>query len=160
MLTPFAPFFVLFCHVIETLAVDDLELLQEFVASLEPMRDASQTADKLYRVFQLYCEVAVVYIGAKKRQQEDQSLVSLNDEMDMYLGQLGFMPMDDPSLGSVGGGGNAGGPMPMGGGAQGMQTAQMASWLTGSRDMLELLESDLPNMDGSRWMPPGSGSGM
>jgi hypothetical protein len=160
MLTPFAPFFVLFCHVVETLSGDDLRILEEFVASIETLRDASETIEKLYRVFQVYRDVAVVYVEAKSQQQEDQTMVPIGDEFDMYLSQLGFMPVDDhtmvqanqasantgndPDLNSMQGGG-------------GGQAAQMADWFSGSRNMFGLLEEDLSQFDATRWMtPPGA----
>ena len=160
MLTPFAPFFVIFCHVVETLSGDDLRILEEFVASIETLRDASETIEKLYRVFQVYRDVAVVYVEAKSQQQEDQTMVPIGDEFDMYLSQLGFMPVDDPTMvqasqPSTNTGNNTSlNPMQGGGGGGGGQAAQMADWFSGSRNIFGLLEEDLSQFDATRWMPP------
>jgi hypothetical protein len=144
MLTPFAPFFVLFCHVIESLSTPDLDILQQFVESINRLRDASEQVEKLYRVFQLYRDVAMVYVDAKSQQQRDQTMVPIGDEFDMYLAQLGFMPgLDqsmDPSQSSAG---TAMMQTPVMGGQQ----AHMADWFSGSRNMFGLMEEDLSHMD-------------
>lgn len=153
MLTPFAPFFVLFCHIIETLSSEDLKILQEFVASFESLRNASETIDKLCRVFQVYRDVAMVYVDAKSQQQEDQTMVPINDEFDMYLSQLGFMPTEDhASMPQAGGQPSTSAPMP----TSGNQATQMADWFSGSRNMFGLLEEDLSQIDASRWMNHGT----
>lgn len=154
MLTPFAPFFVLFCHIVETLSADDLRILQEFVASVERLRDGSETIRKLCRVFQVYRDVAVVYIEAKSQHQEDQTMVPIGDEFDMYLSQLGFMPLDEQAMIQTAQP-SASNPMPAGGSGSG-QAAQMADWFSGSRNMFGLLEEDLSQIDGVKWMPQGS----
>lgn len=151
MLTPFAPFFVIFCHIIETLSSEDLSLLQGFVASIETLRDASETVDKLCRVFQVYRDVAMVYVEAKSQQQQDQTMIPIGDEFDMYLSQLGFMPgVEDTGTMQAPGAQHPGqsGMMPMAGG--GGQAAQMADWFSGSRNMFGLLEEDLSQID-PRW---------
>lgn len=152
MLTPFAPFFVLFCHIIETLSSSDLKILQEFVASIETLQDASETVEKLCRVFQVYRDVAMVYVEAKSQQQEDQTMIPIGDEFDMYLSQLGFMPGVEDGSGSMQAPNpqhpGQSGPMPMG--PSGGQAAQMADWFSGSRNMFGLLEEDLSQID-QRW---------
>lgn len=151
MLTPFAPYFVLFCHIIETLSSSDLKILQDFVSSIETLRDASETVDKLCRVFQVYRDVAMVYVEAKSQQQEDQTMIPIGDEFDMYLSQLGFMPgVEDTSGNMQVPSAQQAGPMPMGPG--GGQAAQMADWFSGSRNMFGLLEEDLSQID-PRWQP-------
>lgn len=142
MLTPFAPFFVIFCYIIETSSLQDLKLLQDFVASIEPLRDASETVDKLYRLFQVMRDVALVYIEAKSQQQQDQTKVPIGDEFDVYLSQLGFIPTEDQAMDHAN---DAGGQV------QGMgQTAQMADWFSGSRDIFRLLEEDLSQINPNR----------
>ena len=156
MLTPFAPFFVLFCHVVETLSGDDLKIIQEFVASIESLQDASETIEKLCRVFQIYRDVAVVYVEAKSQQQEDETMVPIGDEFDMYLSQLGFMPSEDMSMAAHANQPSVTQPMQPPDG----QVAQMGDWFSGSRNMFGLLEEDLSQIDVNRWMPPGSSGGV
>lgn len=145
MLVPFAPFFVLFCHIIETLSSDDLEILQEFVASFEGLRDASETIEKLHRMFQVMRDVAIVYVEAKSQQKQDETMIPIADEFDMYLGQLGFMPVDDQAIDH---GTEASHPIP--------QTTQMPDWFSGSRNMFGLLEEDLSQIDECWGMQAGS----
>lgn len=152
MLTPFAPFFVLFCHVVETLSASDLHVIQEFVASIEAMQDSSETIAKLCRVFQVYRDVAVVYVEAKSHQQEDQTMVPIGDEFDMYLSQLGFVPQGDMSMAQPNQPTSAQGNMYPAGG----QVAQMGDWFSGSRNMFGLLEEDLSQIDVNKWMSQGS----
>ncbi|KHN94432.1 fungal specific transcription factor domain protein [Metarhizium album ARSEF 1941] len=141
LLTPFAPFFVLFCYVIETGSLDDLRLLQEFVDSLDEARDASETIEKLYRLCQVMCDVASLYVEAKSQQQQDQTMVPIGDEFEMYLSQLGFMPTEDQAMGSTGTGS---GPPPLSN-----QAAQLADWFSGNRNMMGLLEEDFSSRNTS-----------
>ncbi|OAQ98393.1 hypothetical protein LLEC1_04359, partial [Akanthomyces lecanii] len=73
LLTPFAPFFVLFCYVIETSSADDLKILKEFVASLALARDSSEAVEKLYRLCQVMYDVLTLYVEAKSSQQQQDS---------------------------------------------------------------------------------------
>ncbi|GAB0137523.1 hypothetical protein EsDP_00005783 [Epichloe bromicola] len=145
LLTPFAPFFVLFCYVIETASLDDLRLLQEFVDSLDEARDASETIDKLYRLCQVMCDMASLYVEAKSQQQQDHTTIPIGDEFEMYLGQLGFMPSEDQTMASAGN--TTTGPAALSG-----QAAQIADWFSGNRNMIGLLEEDLSHIHSYRWM--------
>ncbi|GJN81732.1 hypothetical protein PLIIFM63780_005267 [Purpureocillium lilacinum] len=144
LLTPFAPFFVLFCYIIETSSLDDLKLLQEFVTSLDEARDSSETIEKLYRLCQVMCDVAALYVEAKSQQQEDQTMVPIGDEFEMYLSQLGFMPSEDQAMAQAQD--NGGGPPAVNG-----QVAQIADWFSGNRNMMGLLEEDLSQIESYRW---------
>ncbi|KAG5982459.1 hypothetical protein E4U55_001862 [Claviceps digitariae] len=146
LLTPFAPFFVLFCYVIETASLDDLRLLQEFVDSLDEARDASETIDKLYRLCHVMCDVAGLYVEAKSQQQQDRSMAPIGNEFEMYLSQLGFMPTEDHTMAHSGNNGPAG-PATLN-----SQASQIADWFSGSRNMMGLLEEDLSQIDSYRWM--------
>ncbi|KJZ74289.1 hypothetical protein HIM_06295 [Hirsutella minnesotensis 3608] len=144
LLTPFAPFFVLFCYVIETSSADDLKLLQEFVDSLDACRDCSETIDKLYRLTNVMVDAAGLYVEAKARQQQDQTMAPIGDEFEMYLSQLGFMPTEDQAIANAP---NTRGP-PIANG----QVAQIADWFSGNRNMMGLLEEDLSQIESFRWM--------
>lgn len=100
MLTPFAPFFVLFCHFIETPDTNDMELLRRFTESLDSLKDASKTAEKLYRLCRAMWDVACAYHEDTYFQgippgQSDMER-SFGNEFDMYLDQLDFSI--DPSV--------------------------------------------------------------
>ena len=130
MVVPFAPFFVLFCYVIETLSTDDLRILDEFVNSMESLSDASGTVEKLYRVFQVMRDVAVVYVETKSQQQRDQNMTPIRDEFDMYLSQLGLMTSED-------------------------HTMVYPGWFSGDRNVFGLIEEDLSQIDPNQWMQQG-----
>ncbi|CAJ0544667.1 Ff.00g037310.m01.CDS01 [Fusarium sp. VM40] len=146
VLTPFAPFFVLFCYVVETMSAKDLSLLREFSASIEETSDASETMQKLSRLCNLMSNVAALYVEAKSQQQEDHAMVPIGDEFDVYLSQLGFMPVMDPNMNTAGGDNN-------GAFAENSQVAQMADWMSGSRNLLGLLEQDISQLGGPQWPP-------
>lgn len=143
MLTPFAPFFVLFCHAIETSDMDDLKIIQDFADSLEQLRGVSETAEKLIRLYQVMRDVAVVYLETKAQQQQDQTMIPIGDEFDMYLSQLGVMPTEDHPMTQP--------PNPLGM-ALGGPATQAADWFQGSRAIFGLLEEDsIPQMEAGRW---------
>ncbi|KAM0338765.1 hypothetical protein ACHAPU_011188 [Fusarium lateritium] len=146
VLTPFAPFFVLFCFVIETMSAKDLSLLKEFSTSIAETSDASETMQKLSRLCNLMSNVAALYVEAKSQQQEDQTMVPIGDEFDVYLSQLGFMPVMDSSMNTAGGDPNAAF-------AESSQVTQMADWMSGSRNLLGLLEQDISQIGGPQWPP-------
>lgn len=147
MLTPFAPFFILFCYVIETSSLEDMKIIQDFVTSLEKIRDASEAVEKLYRLFQVMCDAAVLYVESRLQQQQDDSMVPIGDEFEMYLSQLGFMPGEDQTMTNT---------MDTAGPVQGQGPgAQIADWFSGNRIMMGLLEEDLSQIDPSSWTQPG-----
>ena len=145
-MTPFAPFFVLFCYVIETLSAEDLHLLSDFSTSIGETSDASETMQKLSRLCQVMSNVAALYVEAKSQQQEDQTMAPIGDEFDVYLSQLGFMPVMDPNMNTAGGDPNAAFQ-------DNSQVAQMADWMSGSRNLLGLLEQDISQLGGPQWPP-------
>jgi hypothetical protein len=146
--TPFTPFFVLFCYVIESSSHDDLKILQEFVHSLYAARDSSDSVTKLYRLCKVMCDVAVSYTEIKSKQQQDQNLISINNEFEMYLSQLGSMTSEDQTLAHTI---NSGDSMEVN-----FQANQIGDWFLGNRDMIGLLEEDLSQIDSSWWTQPGS----
>jgi hypothetical protein len=139
---------VLFCYVIETSSLEDLATLDKFVESLRGARDASETVEKLYLLCQVMYDIAALYVDAKSKQQLDETMMPLGDEFQMYLNQLGFVPMEDQTL--MGSAANQSGP------GQGQaQVAQIADWFMGSQKMIGLLDQDLSQMDGYQWTAPG-----
>lgn len=95
---PFIPFIVIFCHIIETSDVADLHRLRDFIDSLQPTCAVSEGIEKLHRLFSVLYNVAMLYVEAKsKAQQQDTDMAPIGNEFDMYLSALGFMPVDDTS---------------------------------------------------------------
>ncbi|KJZ75275.1 hypothetical protein HIM_05201 [Hirsutella minnesotensis 3608] len=95
LLTPFSPFFVLFCYVLETLSIPDLQLLQEFVTSLEASRGFSESIHKLYLLTKTITEIAVLYVEARSEQAGHRNVVPNEDEFEIYLDRL--RQSEDPS---------------------------------------------------------------
>lgn len=136
VLTPFAPFFILFCYTIETLSIEDLELLQEFTTSIQGCDNASEVTAKLAKLCRVISDVAALYVEAKSNQQED-AMEGIGGEFDAYLSQLGFLPVVDQSVD-----GNAGGDnVPLF--AEDPQLSQVTDWMSGSRNWFGLLDHDV-----------------
>jgi hypothetical protein len=134
--------------VIETSSQEDLGILAQFVESLRSARDASETVEKLYRLCQVMYETAALYVEAKAKQQQDGNMAPIGDEFQMYLSQLGLMPVDDQPMAAP----DATQPAQMN--AQ-MVQAQVADWFLSSQKMFGLLDEDLPQMDNFQWMQQG-----
>ncbi|KAL2813191.1 hypothetical protein BDW59DRAFT_167593 [Aspergillus cavernicola] len=155
--SPFVPFIVLFCHIIEVSSWVDLDRLEEFVVSLESNCPLSTAISKLHRLCQVLSNVARLYIEAKAQAQteENQALASVGHEFDTYLSALGLAPPADDgdtrwaaapiqvpgttmpgemrypeSLAQ-----NTGPPMP--------HMTQLGNWYSGNQYMMGLLEEDL-----------------
>ncbi|KAI1101885.1 fungal-specific transcription factor domain-containing protein [Jackrogersella minutella] len=140
---PFIPFIVIFCLVIETSNAEDLERLADFVQSLEAACDLSHSISKLHQLCQVLYNIAQLYIEAKAQQPLDQDMVPVGNEFNMYLSQLGFMPMDE-SMGNF--------DVGIDDEARSMaQTTQLGDWFSGNNYMLGLLEEDLSGINPSSW---------
>ncbi|KAG7083834.1 fungal specific transcription factor domain-containing protein [Colletotrichum scovillei] len=131
LLTPFTPFFVLFCHVIDTSNAGDLKKLNEFVASLRPACTMSEPVEKLHQLCSMLCNVATLYVESKSQQSNERG--PINDEFDVYLSALGFPPTEYPAQGMD----TSDMSQPT------LQTAQLGNWFSGSQYMMGLLEEDL-----------------
>jgi hypothetical protein len=154
MLTPFAPFFILFCYIIETSSAEDLAILQSFTATFDVAREASEASQKFATLCRVMCEVVTLYVEAKSQQNDDQNMRPIGDEFEMYLSQLGFMPnmgTTDPGSAPMG---DPSGQMP---GAQ--QGALVSDWYSGSMNMMGLVEEDLSGMGMGFQTPMGGGAG-
>ncbi|KAL4918447.1 hypothetical protein BDW62DRAFT_200827 [Aspergillus aurantiobrunneus] len=157
--SPFVPFIVLFCHIIEVSSWMDLDRLDEFVASLKPICSLSTAIAKLHRLCQVLSNVARLYVEAKAQAQtqEDQALASVGHEFDTYLSALGLAPPADdrdtrwtgPAPGTAMSGEmnyptaqqNMGPQMP--------HMIQLGNWFSGNQYMMGLLEEDLSMFDPS-----------
>lgn len=108
MLTPFAPFFVLFCHLITVLDPVDMDLLRSFVASLEDLKSATTTAGKLHQLCKAMLDVACIcYDAAYSFTTLDEPgrtdmQAGFGDDFNVFLSQLDFeldeqgnLPMPD-----------------------------------------------------------------
>ncbi|KAJ5365791.1 transcriptional regulator family: Fungal Specific TF [Penicillium concentricum] len=107
LLSPFVPFIVIFCNIITTSNADDLSLLEEFIASLQPLCAFSQSIDRLHTLCSVFGTVARLYFEANTRTQtaadQDQNLAEVGQEFDVYLSALGLAPpthMNPPNSGT------------------------------------------------------------
>lgn len=156
LVTPFAPFFVIFCYIVETLSVEDMKMLKDFSASLALTRDSSEAMEKLYRLCQVMYDVLALYVESKSHGGQDQNFVPMGNEFEMYMGQLGLIPMEDQAMGNTGAGSGPGDP-DVTAANNNAQVAQIADWFSGNRNMVGLLEADLSNIESYRWMHQGGG---
>ncbi|KAM4060939.1 fungal specific transcription factor [Hirsutella rhossiliensis] len=140
--TPFTPFFVLICYVIETSSLEDLKLLQDFISSFKSSRRDSETIEKFYRLCQVMCDAVGIYVEAKL-QQQDQLTRPIGDEFEMYWSQLGFMTEEQSAIDRA---------FTEAPGQRNAQVTPMTDWFLGSRNIVGLLEEDMSQIDFSQWM--------
>ncbi|KAK7946291.1 uncharacterized protein PG986_010612 [Apiospora aurea] len=157
---PFIPFIVIFCQVIENAGSDastsDLRHLERFIQSLEAGCGISPAVEKLHRLSTVLYNVALLYAEAKAQQAWDQDMVPVGNEFDLYLSQLGIMPMDESGGGDPSGGAgndvNGGGHDSGAGGADDiMRNVQLGDWFSGNNHILGLVEEDLSSFNTSMW---------
>ncbi|KAE8348322.1 hypothetical protein BDV28DRAFT_143800 [Aspergillus coremiiformis] len=156
--SPFVPFIVLFCHVIESSSYSDFTRLEDFVNSLQANCSLSQAIAKLHRLCQALSNVAKLYIEAKAQAQtqENEDLASVGQEFDVYLSALGLAPTQTDA-GEVRWHGPT--PEPISGklreGTEGqgfpaaMSQTTLGSWFSWNQHMMGLLEEDLSLFDPS-----------
>ncbi|TQV91441.1 dihydroorotate reductase PyrE [Cordyceps javanica] len=101
--TPFAPFFVILRHVLETLSIDDLVLLQEFIESLSHALDVSNRLKRFHQLCHVMCEVAGLFVGVKLKLNNSsltvpempQALDNVNDLLHQQF-SIGMPPPPPP----------------------------------------------------------------
>lgn len=142
---PFVPFIVMFCHTIETSDREALACMGSFVVSLESTLAHSEGVQKLHRLVNVLYNVADTYIEAKDKANRDQNLSPIGNEFDMYLGQLGFAPVDE-TMANTGAVGADGEVMPnlatMAASQNPGPGGSLGGWFSGNKYMMELLEED------------------
>lgn len=76
--SPFIPFIILFCHVIETSSASDLAHMRSLVETLESTSNSGvgSTCDKQRRLFRALYNVAATYVEVKARADIKQSGMS------------------------------------------------------------------------------------
>ncbi|ROT38994.1 fungal-specific transcription factor domain-containing protein [Sodiomyces alkalinus F11] len=89
LFSPFIPFIVIFCQVIETLDQADLARLHQFVTSIQSAPALSEAAAKMHRLFQVLYSVALRYVEFRIATPPAGQLQA-SAEMEGYLAALGF----------------------------------------------------------------------
>jgi hypothetical protein len=149
------PFMVVFCHIITHpfASQQDLQLLGDFVATLEQLFRFSEGMAKLHKLCDTFCKVASLYVRAKyseAAQKNDlQPEYALNDsasgfygqpvvdDIDNYLLSMGLLP---PSMATEG----QSSEIP---GDAAFDPSFLNDWYQGNSSLMGLLEQDLP-LDG------------
>ncbi|RDW93052.1 putative C6 transcription factor [Aspergillus mulundensis] len=157
--SPFVPFIVLFCHIIEVSSWRDQERLEEFVESLKPYCPLSAAVFNLHRLCHALSNVARLYIEAKAQAQtqENQTLASVGHEVNSYLSALGLAPSEvvdtrwaGPAPGTTTSGTmNYPATQSFGTAIPQAHMTQLGNWFSGNQYMMGLLEEDLSMFDPS-----------
>ncbi|KAM0328614.1 hypothetical protein ACHAQA_005024 [Verticillium albo-atrum] len=137
--TPFAPFIVIFCHIVESCVATDLPRLQAFVQSLEGISSQSESIAGMFRYFSVLYKVASRYTEMKA----PQGLPIMDDsyrDFDAYVHALGLIPTSDQGFGD--GTGFSGGSQAEADGGQ-MQGFQLGEWFNTNQQLLGLMEENL-----------------
>ncbi|XPS76842.1 hypothetical protein M3J09_008886 [Ascochyta lentis] len=96
--TPFTPFLVIFCHIIETQSTSDLAMLGDFLETLQPARGTSSAIEKMFLVCDVFHRVAKLFIGAAARNPsfsnpttpDQPTQVQLRKELDPFMTRIGI----------------------------------------------------------------------
>lgn len=140
---------VLFCHTITATSLDDLKLLEEVSDSLQTVGRVSEAADRLYRLFSVFYQVAKAYVNAQLQEFEracadTQIYPQLGAELEPFLNALGMAP---PLAGApprsmeqaASGPGVVPGQQP----PEPDMGQTLDGWILGNQYMMGLLESDI-----------------
>ena len=93
MMTPFT---VVFSHIIgdteAVTATEDLQLLQDFVATLEPARKLCEGTDKFSQLCNVFCDAAKAYLEVKRTKNKQDVVINTSaiDEFDQVLADMGL----------------------------------------------------------------------
>ncbi|UPX18888.1 uncharacterized protein EKO05_0009171 [Ascochyta rabiei] len=96
--TPFTPFLVIFCHIIETQSTSDLAMLGGFLETLHPARGTSSAIEKMFLVCDVFHRVAKLFIGAAARNSsfsnpttpDQPTQTQLRKELDPFMTRIGI----------------------------------------------------------------------
>lgn len=76
MHTPFVPFSILFTRAVQFLDLADLALLDRFATSLKPGEAAQESSTHPYRLYELLCQTARLYINSRTSSLMSSTLTS------------------------------------------------------------------------------------
>lgn len=100
---PFTPYVVLFTHIIANplSTASDLQLLEDFVGSLQSLAHISQGVAKLAHICRVFWRVAELYSQAKKKESEMQSATAATTGMGMGDDNGTYMEPEMTSFGEI-----------------------------------------------------------
>jgi hypothetical protein len=169
--SPFTPFIVLFCHTISTTSKADLHSLSDFVTSLESTRSVSSSAERFYKMCQLFLLIVTLCIDAKSREShisthnggiastghslgangKPQDYSGL-EQIDPYLSALGLVPYTNAPVEGLPSAANGSGYLQQGPAAFGEENqSSLQNWFSGSRYIMGLMEDDFSMPDMPDW---------
>lgn len=107
--TPFTPFLVIFCHIIETQSTSDLAMLADFLQTLQPARGTSSAIEKMFLVCDVFHRVAKLFIGAAARDPsfsnpttpDQPTQTQLRKELDPFMTRMGINNTYDAGFNST-----------------------------------------------------------
>ncbi len=162
--TPLTPFTGVVCNVIANpeSSQEDLQLLEDFVASLQPAVPLSEGVEKFHQLCSIFVNVARAYVRAKARQRhanertEDhnysQALQPAMGEFDDLSAALGFFGPDFTASQDLAMGSESGMDVSDGlnhGIADPALKPSLLDWQSGNVSLYGLLEQDLNDL----WQP-------
>ncbi|KFA67302.1 hypothetical protein S40285_03667 [Stachybotrys chlorohalonatus IBT 40285] len=135
--TPFIPFIVIFCNVIETSNSDDICTLGEFCESLKPVCPTLEAVNKLHNLCLVLYNVAVTYVESKAQNPGCQGMHVENEVSAHFKFPRGPLAFDSscnhPSAVAVD---------VLTSQAEG-HASQLREWISGNTHMMEISEEDL-----------------
>ena len=110
--SPFIPFIILFCHIIETSEASDLEHMRGLVETLESTSNsrAHSTCGKQRRLFKALYDVAAKYVEVKSRADGGQGGMSWSMAQQQYADAFAGTTSNGLGLGKLDSGGIVGDP--------------------------------------------------
>ncbi|KAL4776575.1 hypothetical protein BDW60DRAFT_213945 [Aspergillus nidulans var. acristatus] len=154
--SPFVPFIVIFCNVIECENTNDLDIMQAFINSIESAAHSSVPIARHHKLFQVFHEVARRFLQLKvSHTPSQQGHEELKAQMNHCLGALGLHQQRSvqngcgdslmflPSIVSMqSAGNNSGIPVGM------EQPVQTMNWYALGQQMFESFGNDQPSFSG------------
>lgn len=98
MFSSFTPFIVIFLHSIAATSLDDLQLLEDVVESLQKIQRVSRSSERLYQICSTFARIASGLVEARKScvgmyNKQDDSLQFLHNNNDT-TGQISIFEPD------------------------------------------------------------------
>ncbi|KAL4753692.1 hypothetical protein BDW72DRAFT_201388 [Aspergillus terricola var. indicus] len=151
LFVPFVPFIVLFCHVIETGSLQDLNQMQAFVASMESVCPHSPAIAKHHHLFHVFCTVAQRYCDIMSTASSSEEQLRLRMEVDAQLSAFGLQsqlpagisgPVPDKRMSSLGADTNCSGVDIGDGTIDAADGFNLGGWFSFSQNIMGLLDRD------------------
>lgn len=148
--SPFIPFIVLFCYVVEG-SGEDVQLIERFMTTLEPWRGLSAQTDKLYQLCRVLNDLARAYADARKaieaqRQSDEWNHDGMNNmfvepQPTPHQPQLNLIP-DQQSSVDLGSDHNSSAQVPL---EVGFHTSQMGDLFTEYMSLMDMADFVTPD---------------